>query len=669
MTKTMQRIWVGLTMLAPKLTYSTIPLVIAMSLVACVMNADKEQRSEPATATQTPGQAPGTNKAAAAAPSAKGSSAPGLGFNLQELSVREERGETTLLVKFSKAISQYRHFTLPQPARIVLDVFGDTERLSQSESFRIDTRWVSGLRFSSAEGSLRVNVEIAAATVPSYSITPDEGGLKITVGAVDPNSSAKKEMVLVKGGKRADVRSVEMTSPSSTNDPKPALSPADEPASSEKNYSGQKISLDFKDADIKNVFRLLAEVSGLNIVVTADVNRRVTIRLVEIPWDQALDLIIDTNGLGKEQVGNVVRISTAGTLKSEKDALIAAKKSKEDLEPLYTVYHNVNYAKVKDLESKVKALQTKRADAALVIDERSNTIMVRDIKKVVDDVNALIGKLDTRTAQVLIESNLIETTPTFSRSLGIQMETLFNKGRVQSSTRFRADPPFNNASLTFFESTTPIFNPASGFSFAYLGNSVAALLSAAEAEGNVKIISRPSVVTLNNVESQIESANIVRIRTGAATVGEAGTLREIRAGITLKVTPQVSADGFVLLNITAKSSTLDFGRTVDGIPQENTREAKANVLVKDGETVVIGGIMKDSSSTSDTGIPYLKDIPVFGWLFKKSSWQKDFEELVVFITPRILAAGSENLPTAEQMWRDQLRQTDGTASAKTPLRP
>jgi type IV pilus assembly protein PilQ len=194
-------------------------------------------------------------------------------------------------------------------------------------------------------------------------------------------------------------------------------------------------------------------------------------------------------------------------------------------------------------------------------------------------------------------------------------------------------------------------------------------LSAAEAEGNVRIISRPSVVTLNNVESTIESANVIRIRTSAATVGEAGNLREIRAGIILKVTPQVSADGFVLLNISAKSSTLDFGRTVDGIPQENIREAKANVLVKDGETVVIGGIMKDTNSSSDTGVPYLKDIPVFGWFFKKSSWTKDFEELVVFITPRILAAGSENLPTAEQVWRDQLKQTEGSAPAQTSQKP
>jgi type IV pilus assembly protein PilQ len=294
---------------------------------------------------------------------------------------------------------------------------------------------------------------------------------------------------------------------------------------------------------------------------------------------------------------------------------------------------------------------------------------VRDTRAFLKKAIEIISRLDVRTAQVLIESNLIETTPTFARSLGIDMATRFNGGRVASDTRFTAESPFSGPRATFFENATPVITPASGFAFAYLGNSVASLLTAAEAEGNVKIISRPSVVTLNNVESQIESANIVRIRTTAATVGEAGAIREIRAGITLKVTPQVSADGFVLLNITAKSSTLDFGRTVDGIPQENTREAKANVLVRDGETVVIGGIMKDTSSNSDTGIPYLKDVPVFGWLFKRSTWRKDFEELVVFITPRVLAAGSENLPTADQMWRDQMRQTDGTASGNTPARP
>jgi type IV pilus assembly protein PilQ len=377
-----------------------------------------------------------------------------------------------------------------------------------------------------------------------------------------------------------------------------------------------------------------------------------------------MDLIISTNGLDKEQVGNVVRISTAGALKAEKDALIAAKKSKEDFEPLLTTYFNVNYAKAKDLEPKIRAMMSKRPDSALVIDDRSNTIMVRDIQKSMEDVNALVSKLDLRTPQVLIESNLIETTPSFSRALGIEMEALFNNGRVRTSDRFRADLPFEGVAQPT-PGTNQLFIPTTGFRFGYFGNNITGILSAAESEGHVKIISRPSVVTLNNVESTIESANIVRIRVSAATVGEAGNIREIRAGIILKVTPQVSADGFVLLNIAAKSSTLDFGRTVDGIPQENIREAKVNVLVRDGETVVIGGILKDSSSDSESGIPYLKDIPGLGWLFRKSSWTKNFEELVVFITPRIMGAGSENLPTAEQIWRDQMKQTDGSVSLNT----
>ena len=160
----------------------------------------------------------------------------------------------------------------------------------------------------------------------------------------------------------------------------------------EKKYTGQKLSFDFKDADIKNIFRLLAEISGLNIIVTADVNRKVTLRLVEVPWDQALDLLINTNGLGKEQIGNVVRISTAGTLKTERDAVVAARKSEENLEPLLTVYFNVNYAKAKDLEAKIKTVLSKRPDVSLVIDERSNTIMIRDVKKTIEDASTLVSQ-------------------------------------------------------------------------------------------------------------------------------------------------------------------------------------------------------------------------------------------------------------------------------------
>jgi type IV pilus secretin PilQ/predicted competence protein len=596
-------------------------------------------------------------------------------LKLQDLSVREEGGQTTLLIKFSQPVTEFRHFPLSQPSRIVIDLLSDIKRAPISESFRIDTHWVETLRLTANDASLRLTTDIAAATVPAYVVTPEDGGLKIVIGTFDANVTRKKSANPVKDGIRSDIQSGGTSSVQSQSGAgKSSL--AGQLKADDKKYTGQKISLEFKDADIKNVFRLLAEISGRNIIVTDDVNRKITVRLIEIPWDQALDLLIDTNGLGKDEVGNIIRISTQERLRSDSEKSAAARKAKEIEEPLITSYLTVNYAKVvkgqndtskdKDLVERVKALLSPRGK--IEADQRTNTLIVRDIKASIDDIQNLLARIDTRTPQILIESNLIETTPTFSRALGIEMKTLFN-GRIATDTRFRAGEPFSGASATFFEGTTPVISPAQGFAFGYFGNNVAAILSAAEEEGNVKIISRPSVVTLNNIESQIESANIIRIRTTAATVGEAGGVEEVRAGITLKVTPQVSADGFVLLNITAKSSTLDFGRVVDGIPQENTREARANVLVRDGETVVIGGIMKDTGSNSDTGVPYLKEIPVLGWLFKKVSWRKDFEELVVFITPRILAAGSTDLPTAEQIWRNQMKQTGGTASVNSLVEP
>jgi type IV pilus assembly protein PilQ len=622
-----------------------------------------------------PSQTAGKTSPAPSPAPAKGQSSAAPTQSLQELTVREERGQTTLLVKFAQPVTEFRHFTLPQPARIVLDILNDTKAATSSDIFRIDTSIVSALRLTASEANLRLVVEIAAATVAPYTISPEDGGLKIVVGNVDPNINAKRNVVLVRGGRRLDVQ---QSAPAIGTDSQAKPIASDDRQASEKMYSGQKISLDFKDADIKNVFRLLAEVSGLNIVVTNDVNRRVTVRLVEVPWDQAMDLIITTNGLDKEQIGNVVRISTAGALKAEKDALVAAKKAKEDLEPMQTVYYTLNYAKAKDLEAKIRPLMSKRADNALVVDERSNSIMVRDVQQSIDDVSTLVGKFDLRTPQILIESNLVETTPTFSRSLGMELDAMFNDNRVLGSSRFKAGDPFAGDPAGAIP-VLPI--PASGFRFGYFGNNVRGILSAAENEGQVKIISRPTVVTLNNVPSTIRSERILRITLPSSTniasgsgaaAGTAVATEKIPVGINLTVIPQVSSDGFVLMNIKVKSSstapTTFAGGTTGVIPfEELNREAEANVLVRDGETIVIGGILKDSDSTSTGGVPYLKDIPVLGWLFKNWSIDKKFEELIVFITPRIASAGSENLPTSEQLWREQMKKTDGPPVATMQL--
>lgn len=606
------------------------------------------------------GGAPNTAPVAERFPSAnsvKQQASDAHSMSIQELSVREESGQTVLFLKLSQPISAFRHFSLSQPSRIVVDLLGEFKAVPQNEIFRIDTTWVSAVRLSVEENKFRLIAEIAAAKAPEYVITPESGGLKLVIGAYNEKTVARKSLILVRNAKRTDARGPGFESTSSS-EPLAKSSNVDQSFAPEKNYTGQQITLDFKDADIKNVFRVLGEISGKNIVITDDVNRRVTIRLVEVPWDQALDLLVDTNGLAKEEVGNVMRISTAARITREKRDLQDARKAAQSAEIPQISYLNVNYAKAKELSETVKQLI--KGGAQIVPDDRSNFIVVRGTKKDLEEVVEIVGRLDVRTPQVLIESNLIETTPTFSRALGIEMDTLFNNGRVQSSTRFRADAPFTGTPIAVFPpNTSPIIVPSNGFRFGYFGNNVAGVLSAAEEEGNLKIVSRPSVVTLNNVESTIESSETIRVKTSAATVGESGSIQTFKAGIILTVTPQVSSDGFVLLKMSVKNSAFDFSKTVDNIPRETAREAKANILIRDGETVVIGGIMKDTRSNSDSGVPYLKDIPVLGWLFKKNSWAKNFDEMVVFITPRIIAAGSENLPTAEQLWRDQLKKTDG----------
>ena len=579
---------------------------------------------------------------------------------IHDLTVREERGQTILFIKFALPLSNYRHFPLPNPARIVLDIFSEAKQLGPTDTFRIDTSVASTLRVNQLEGGLRLTTDIAGATVPAYTITQESGGLRLVIGAENPNTTAKKNVTLVSAGVRADVRSEDLAKVGGN------IPGADKNQGDKKEYSGQKISLEFKDADIKNVFRLLGEVSGKNIVITDDVNRKVTVRLIEVPWDQAMDLIIDTNGLAKEEADSIIRISTAVRMTTERQQQLAARKASQTAEVPQLSYLTVNYAQAKEIVDKVKQLI--KGGAEITPDERSNVIIVRGNKADLAEAVEIVTKLDVRTPQVLIESNLIETSPTFSRSLGLEIEGAFNSARIRSSSRYVAGTPFDGASQG-----TPDDNllniPNSGFRWGYFGNNITAVLSAAEAEGNAKIISRPSVVTLNNVESTIESARIRRVVTSSATVGEAGSVREIRAGIILKVKPQVSADGFVLLNINVKSSTFDFSRVNQGIPDENLREAKASVLVRDGETVVIGGILKDTSSNDSAGVPYLKDIPVLGWLFSRFSVQKDFEELVVFITPRIIAAGATNLPSADQIWREQLKQTTGEVPPLTAIKP
>jgi type IV pilus assembly protein PilQ len=472
-----------------------------------------------------------------------------------------------------------------------------------------------------------------------------------------------------------------------------------EGAGMRREYYGQPVSLDLKDADIHNVLRLLAEVSKLNIVATDDVSGKVTLRLFDVPWDQALDIVLQVMNLESVQEGNVIRISTVRRLREEREELRRAQEAAREVEPLQVAYIKVNYAKAKKLGDLIGGRRSGaggtggaaaggRADSgvlttrgSVLVDEFTNTLIVRDIERGVSNARELVRRLDVQTPQILIESRIVEANSNLARDLGVQWGYRASVGpQTGTSTghNFPGSVGFGGSGLGAGSTGLPFiadfpaagnFAPGNGSALDLMLGSLDGVhsldvrISALEEKGQAKIISRPRVVTLNNVSATIKSLTILRVRlpstgtvisTGAG--GSAGTAQsateKIETGIVLTVTPQVSADGFVLLDMFAKSSQADFTRTVDNIPTEITREASSHVLIRDGETVVLGGIYRDQQDNQNRGVPFFKDIPGLGWLFRANSRNNRREDLLVFMTPRIVGgvkmAGGQ--PSAAELW-------------------
>ncbi len=416
----------------------------------------------------------------------------------------------------------------------------------------------------------------------------------------------------------------------------------------EKRYVGRLISLDLQDTDIDNALRIIAEVSNLNIIASDDVTGKVTLRLIDVPWDQALDVILKTNGLDKVQEGNVIRIAPVEKLRQEREALKQATQAQEELEPLQVRYIRISYARAAELRTLVEEVVTERGSVAY--DERTNQLIIKDISKGLKNASILVGKLDLRTPQVLIETQIVEANRTLVRDLGARFG--FN---------FQRSPDFGNQtgynfpntigidgttnSPTAIDSTHPVINilldSADG------SKNITAALAAYEQEGRARIISRPAVSTTNNKQATIRSVQKLRVRTpsggvsvatgtGASAAGAAAVATEqIEVGIVLEVTPQASPDYYVLLDVNAKSSTLG-GTGPDGIPIEIERSSTSSVLVSSGQTFAMGGIYKISDRDQVNGVPFFKDIPVLGTMFRDTQVDNSDEELIFFLTPRII---------------------------------
>jgi type IV pilus assembly protein PilQ len=429
----------------------------------------------------------------------------------------------------------------------------------------------------------------------------------------------------------------------------------------DKAYTGRLISLDLQDTDIDNALRIIAEVSNLNIIASDDVTGKVTLRLIDVPWDQALDVILKTNGLDKVQEGNVIRIAPVEKLRQEREMLRMAQQAEEELQPLRVQYIRVSYAKAAELQPLVETVITERGTVAS--DERTNQLIVKDISKGLRNVARLVQKLDLRTPQVLIETQIVEAEHNFQRDLGSELGFAFIRSpETGNATNVNFPNSIDiNGSALGADGISPTGNFAN-FPAQAQGSALSVLLGSAdgtrrlnfrlsqgEAEGRVRVISRPSVAVTNNTPAVIKAVTKLRVKIpsggvsvatgqGANAAGSSSVATEvIEVGIVLNVTAQASPDYYVLMDLDAKSSTLgDRTIGVDNIPPEVERKATSTVLVSSGQTFALGGIYQITERESLKGVPWLKDIPVVGHFFRSSHVEDADQELIFFITPRII---------------------------------
>ena len=476
-------------------------------------------------------------------------------------------------------------------------------------------------------------------------------------------AEAKEEVKKAEEKPLVEVKKEENVAPKAEEKPvpPPALTKPAEEGVLERVYTGRKVSLDFKDADIKNILRLIAEVSNFNIITADDVSGKITMRLVDVPWDQALDVILQSRSLGMVQVGNVIRIAPVDALNRESHARLEAKRAKERLEDMVTELIPINYATAKDIIPQIKGVLSERGDVK--VDDRTNILIVKDIPRNIPAVKNLVKSLDTKTPQVVIEARIVEANVGFQRELGVSwgFETYAKSKKdgaiskeiiVGGGLSTPGTTPGASIGSTLGSTASKVVDLAAvaqgGVAGAtgqpgvieFLLTSIYGLrqldvaISAHENKGDAKVISSPKIATLHNKEASIEQG--LRIPYRKLTTEGTITTDFIDANLKLTVTPLVTNDGNVKLTIKAKKDAPEWARTVDGVPSIDKKEAITEVLVKDNGVVVIAGVYSIEKSEGEEGIPLLSKIPLLGWLFKREAKEDRRRDLLIFISPKVV---------------------------------
>lgn len=428
-----------------------------------------------------------------------------------------------------------------------------------------------------------------------------------------------------------------------------------QPAAAGPKYTGEPISVNLKDVDLKDFFRLIHEISGLNVVLDPNVHGTLTIVLDDVPWDQALDIVLKNNDLARELEGNVLRIATVETLKKEADARRAQIESEALAVEKVSVTRFLSYAKAKDVIVTVKKFLSQRGD--VVADDRTNAVIVNDIPKVIPTIDRLLTQLDRKTQEVEIEARVVAATRSFARDIGTQLGFGWGNGHsaIGGNSSAGSSPTTvggltpgyitvngtgsgsgNGLSIPLF-SNLGSTSPTSGLTFVNASNTVRldAILSMNESRGLLKVLSRPRVVTQNNIQALVKQGVQVPIVT-QAQLGGPPTVTYVSAFLRLTVTPQITSENTIFLNVDVENTTPNFGQEVQGNPELITQQATTQVLVTDGGTVVIGGVIQTQNSINIDQVPLLGNIPILGNLFKHVQVSTSNQELIFFITPRII---------------------------------
>ena len=429
---------------------------------------------------------------------------------------------------------------------------------------------------------------------------------------------------------------------------------AQKPAANGAKYTGEPISVNLKDVDLKDFFRLIHEISGLNVVLDPMIHGNLTIVLDDVPWDQALDIVLKNNDLSRQLDGNVLRIATVETLKKEAEN----RRAQIDAEALavdkVSITRFLSYAHAKDLLLPIKKFLSQRGD--IVADERTNSLIVADIPAVLPQIDRLIQQMDRKTQEVEIEARVVAATRSFARDIGVQLGLGWGNGttgvggvQAVGKSPILVGPQVGNPLYPVIGTpatgtSIPLFSnlgatgPTSGMEFVNATNNmrIDLLLTMAESRGLLKVLSRPRIVTQNNIQAVVKQGVKIPIVTTAQLSGPP-TTTYVDAFLRLTVTPQITSEGTIFLNVDVENTLPDFGHEdTSGNPTLITQQATTQVLVTDGGTVVIGGVIQTQNSLAVSQVPLLGDIPYLGNLFKHRTVTTSNQELIFFITPRII---------------------------------